>query len=86
MRFKTCREEILYTVKLIISAKNKNEFTIKEVTEQMNKNKTIYKENTISTHISSKCCINSPSHHATVYNDFQRIKPGIYQLCYETVT
>jgi hypothetical protein len=76
--FKTCREEILYTVKQL--ANTNGEFTVKEVIDRMKQNNTIYKESTISTHITSKCCINSPKHHGTIYNDFERIKTGLYRL------
>lgn len=80
MRFTNCREEILHSVKSIIKTKNKNEFTIREIIEHMNKNSTIYKESTIRTHICSKCCVNAPNHHGTVYNDFQRVTKGQYEL------
>jgi hypothetical protein len=78
MDFKTCREEILHTVKQL--AKTKDEFTVKEVIDRMKQNNTVYNESTITTHISSKCCINSPKHHGTIHNDFERIKPGLYRL------
>jgi hypothetical protein len=78
MAYKNCREEILYTVKQL--ANTKGEFTVKEVIDRMKQNNTVYKESTITTHISSKCCINSPKNHGTIYNDFERIKPGLYRL------
>ncbi|WP_046178837.1 DUF7669 domain-containing protein [Domibacillus tundrae] len=80
MKFGSCREEVVNTVKIIINQKGKNEFTIKEVVQYMLNNNTAYKVSTISTHISSRCCTNSPNHHGSVYNDFQRIKPGLYKL------
>jgi len=76
----TCREELLKTVKFIITKKGKNEFTVKEVLQEMHKNNTIYKESTIRTHIVSKCCINAPSNHNVVFNDFERISYGLYRL------
>jgi len=76
-----CRDEILICVKQLLKSKTIKEFTIQEVIELMRKNSSIYKESTIRTHISSKCCVNSPSHHATVYSDFQRVRKGVYILC-----
>lgn len=76
----TCREEILQTVKFIINEKGVNEFTVKEVVQYMTKNNTTFKESTIKTHITSRCCSNSPQNHPVVYNDFKRIKPGLYML------
>lgn len=79
MAFYSCRDEILLTVNILISTKKKNEFTIKEVIQLMVKSKTIFKESTIRTHISSRCCINSPKNHLVVYNDFERIGHAVYK-------
>jgi len=76
----TCREEILHAVNLIVNSKGKNEFTVHEVIRYMFENNTVYKESTIKTHINSKCCINAPNHHGTLYNDFKRVEPGLYRL------
>jgi hypothetical protein len=76
----TCRDEILMAVKKIIEEKGKNEFTSKEVIDILQNQHTHYKDSTIQTHISSKCCMNSPNHHQTVYNDFERIGTGLYKL------
>ncbi|HWO78756.1 MAG TPA: hypothetical protein VNM69_23095 [Bacillus sp. (in: firmicutes)] len=77
---KTCREEILQAIHSIINAKKKNEFTVKEVIQLLVKNNTVYKEGTIRTHITSRCCTNSPKNHQVVYSHFERIKPGLYKL------
>lgn len=80
MSYRTCREEILQTVRELINAKNKNAFTVKEVLQKMMNNNTTFKESTIRTHITSRCCANSPQNHRIVYDDFKRIKPGLYKL------
>jgi hypothetical protein len=67
-------------VHTIISAKGVNEFTAREVLDHMKSQNTIYKDSTINTHINSKCCINAPNNHGTVYNDFERVAPGKYKL------
>ncbi|PLT31764.1 DUF7669 domain-containing protein [Peribacillus deserti] len=79
-RKETCREEILNTAKSIVKEKQLNEFSIGEVLSYMKKNDTTFSSSTISTHISSRCCINSPNHHAVTYSDFERIRAGVYRL------
>lgn len=76
----TCRDEILSAVSFIVKSKGRNRFTLSEVVEFMVKKNTSYKESTIRTHITSKCCLNAPSNHQTVYDDFERIEHGVYKL------
>ena len=76
----TCREEVLTVVRTIVGNKGVNEFTINDIVESMRREGTSFKESTIRTHITSKCCVNAPSHHAIVYNDFERIGKGLYKL------
>jgi hypothetical protein len=77
----TCRDEIISSVREIISSKGKNEFTISEVIHHMKNKGTKYKESTIRTHISSRCCSNRLRHyHAVCYDDFENIGKGKYKL------
>jgi hypothetical protein len=76
----TCRDELLVTIRSIVKLKGRNEFTLKEAIESMLKNDTMYKESTIRTHITSKCCINSNRHHSVVFNDYERVELGTYRL------
>ncbi|MEJ8555149.1 DUF7669 domain-containing protein [Tepidibacter sp. Z1-5] len=76
----TCRDELLYTIKQIINNKGVNEFTVKEVVDYMKSHGSTYKESTIRTHITSRCCINVPNNHETVYDDYERIDKGIYRI------
>jgi len=75
-----CREELLATVIALVKEKGVNEFTVVEVVESMQKNNTIYKESTIRTHITSRCCFNAPKHHASIYDDYERINKGVYRI------
>lgn len=79
----TCRDELLEAVKVIIKRKGKNEFSIPEVIEYMKQKGTRYKEATIRTHITSRCCKNAPANHGVVYADFLRIRKGVYKLLNE---
>lgn len=76
----TCREELLKAVNNIIQGKGINEFSIEEVINYMQQNGTQYKESTIRTHITSRCCKNAPEHHGVVYDDYLRIGHGTYKL------
>lgn len=77
----TCREEILAAVHVILSKKAAAKtFTIKEVIAYMKNNDTSFAEATIRTHISSRCTVNTPNHHETVYNDFVKVNRGTYAL------
>lgn len=76
----TCRDEVVFAVQSIVKGRGVNRFTVSEVVEYMMARKTPYQESTIRTHIVSKCCINSPRHHAVVFNDFERVEHGVYKL------
>lgn len=76
----TAREEILTAVKGIISEREDNSFYLREVLQYMKSNDTSYQESTIRTHITSRCCSNSPNHHGSVFNDYERIGKGMYRL------
>lgn len=77
---KTCREELLESIKQIVKSKGINEFTLDEAVNFMNQNGTKFKESTIRTHITSRCCKNAPDNHRVVYEDYCRIGQGVYRL------
>lgn len=76
----TAREEILIAVKNITREREEKHFHLGEVLQYMKNNKTLYKESTIRTHVTSRCCANSPNHHGSVFNDYERIGKGLYRL------
>lgn len=76
----TARDEILAAVKSIVSERETKQFSVGEVLEYMKNDGTSYKESTIKTHITSKCCSNAPNHHTSVFNDYERIGKGVYRL------
>lgn len=76
----SARDEILEVVKEITKERAGKSFTVSEVLDMMRNLQTNYKDSTIRTHIMSKCCINAPNHHGTVFNDYERIDRGIYRL------
>lgn len=80
MKEATYREQILAAACQITQSKNQNEFTISEVLNYFSKQNISYNPRTIKTHISSRMCSNSPDHHGVTYNDFTRIKRGLYKI------
>ncbi|WP_416144629.1 hypothetical protein [Planococcus koreensis] len=76
----TARDEILTAVQKITRERKEKQFGLSEVLQYMKDAGTSYKESTIRTHITSKCCSNSPNHHGSVFNDYERIGKGIYRL------
>jgi predicted transcriptional regulator len=50
---KTCREEVLDTVRKIVQEKGENEFTVNEVIAYQTEKGTSYQDSTIRTHIQS---------------------------------
>ena len=76
----SCRDEILDCVKRVTSQKASDEFTIQEVLDCMRTRGTRYSDSTIRTHITSRLCVNAPSHHAARYPDLERIGDGTYRL------
>ena len=73
-------EGVLLAARKIISSKNDNHFTVSEIQAQMLKEGLKHNPKTIGTHISSRCCANAPSHHATTYNYFERVSRGVYKI------
>ena len=79
----TARDKILIAVKNITQEREENTFHLSEVLEYMKSSGTVYKDSTIRTHVTSKCCSNSPVHHYPAFNDYERIGKGLYRLILE---
>lgn len=75
-----CREEILGAITTITRGSQKNTFTLDQVIREMERRGSGYAENTIRTHVTSKMCANAPNHHASVYEDLERVGRGLYRL------
>jgi len=79
-RRSSCRDEVLLAAQSIVKRKGTNRFTVQEVVDHMKVMGTTYPESTIRTHVTSRCCMNAPNNHATVFADFERIDRGVYRL------
>ena len=72
----TCRDEILEVVRTW----GDRSFTIEEVVDALRAKKTRFTDATIRTEIGSRMRAGAPKHHAVVYDDFERLKHGLYRL------
>ena len=75
-----CRDEVREAAIAVITQKDENIFAPNEIIRYLKSKGTSYKESTIMTHITSKCCKNAPANHATRYEDFERIGKGLYKV------
>lgn len=71
-----CHEIVLEVAQNIVRQQGKNQFSIGECVKAVMASDKTFKENTILTHITSRCCIDAPPNHYTRYDYFERI-PGV---------
>lgn len=76
----TCREELLQCAKELVLLKGENQFSINELVNTMIGKGSNFKESTMRTHITSKCCVDAPMNHNTNYNDYMRLGDGNYAI------
>lgn len=76
----TCRDEIVETFQVLSRRYGRDVFSPAEIVEEMRRQGSRYQESTIRTHIVSRLCVNAPDHHAVVYADLERVRPGLYKL------
>jgi hypothetical protein len=75
----TCRDEILAALPRISSASPDGTFTPQDVVDALARQGSRYSASTIRTHVVSRMCANAPDHHARVYDDVERVSPGLYR-------
>ena len=75
-----CHDQVLDAAKAVTTRSGKNEFSIAEIISELARSSSQYAESTIRTHVASRCCVNSPNHHAVAYDYFERIDHGLYRV------
>ncbi len=75
-----CHDDVLLAAQTIVRNKVVNQFTIPEVFKNLSQQSSQYSDSTVRTHITSRCCKNTPDNHAVTYEYFERIRHGVYQL------
>jgi hypothetical protein len=74
----TCRGEILVVVD-DLERRGLVPFSPDDVIREMRRRGSTYRDSTIRTHVVSRMCANAPGHHGTVYDDLNRVGPGLYR-------
>lgn len=76
----TCRDEIIEAFQVLARRHERDVFSPSDIVGEMRHQGSRYQESTIRTHIVSRMCANAPDHHAVVYDDLERVGPGLYRL------
>ena len=76
----TCRDEVLAAFARLMARTSREAFSPAEIVREVRSQGSKCRESTIRTHVVSRMCVNAPDHHAVVYDDLERIGPGIYRL------
>lgn len=73
----TARDEILRALPGLRARLGRKTFTPAEVIAELQRNGTALAASTIRTHVLSRMCANAPDNRALVYDDLQRVGPGL---------
>lgn len=72
----TVHEEILMAARRLCSVRGSWTFAPSEIVNALPH----LNERSVRTHVTSRCCVNAPSHHAHRWPYFRRIGRGLYEL------
>jgi hypothetical protein len=74
------RQEILAAARKLAERSPDASFALMEIIAELRRTGSHYAESTIRTHVTSRMCADSPDHHGTTYDDFERLDRGRYRL------
>lgn len=69
-------EEVLAVAQRLAAARKDSSFTVQEVVSAL----PALNQNTVRTHVVSRCCVNAPKNHLHKWDYFRRIGRGRYQI------
>jgi hypothetical protein len=75
-----CREAIIFALDSLRARHGREEFRLSEIVVEVLANTAAFQDSTIRTHVTSRMCVNAPEHHATRYDDLERVRTGWYRL------
>lgn len=75
----TCREEILGAFARLERRHGRMDFELADVVAEVLAVRSSYAQSTIRTHITSRMCRDAPNHHATRFDDLERVDRGLYR-------
>jgi hypothetical protein len=76
---RTCRDAVLDAFLRLERRHSRREFELVDVVGETRAHDPQFAESTIRTHITSRMCGDAPDHHATTYDDLERITRGVYR-------
>lgn len=75
----TCREHVLRAFERLENRHGRSDFELADIVTEVLALSSAYAESTIRTHITSRMCGNAPDHHATTFDDLERVDRGLYR-------
>jgi predicted RNase H-like HicB family nuclease len=75
-RFMHIHEEVLQAARRAASSRRNWSFTVREIVAAL----PALNQNTVRTHVVSRCCVNAPKNHPHKWDYFRRIGRGIYRI------
>ena len=78
-----CHEQVLAAARSITARKGRNEFSPQEVVTYLIAAGTRYRESSIRTHVTSRCCRNATNveeHFGVTYDYFERVGHARYRI------
>lgn len=73
------RDEVLGALDRLERRHGRREFQLSDIVTEVLAFTDSYEEATIRTHITSRMCGNAPDHHATTFDDLERVGRGTYR-------
>ena len=72
----TIHEQVLATARRLSEDSADGTFTLGDIVQALPH----LNENSVSTHVTSRCCVNAPNNHGTTYSYFRRVGRGVYRI------
>ena len=72
----TIHEQVLATARRLSEDSVDGTFTLGDIVQALPH----LNENSVSTHVTSRCCVNAPNNHGTTYSYFRRVGRGVYRI------
>jgi predicted RNase H-like HicB family nuclease len=69
-------QDVLTAVRALCGRRGNWRFSLEEIIREVPS----LNESTVRTHVTSRCCVNAPKHHAHRWPYFRRVARGVYEL------
>jgi hypothetical protein len=75
----TCRDEVLGAFERLEARHGRSAFELPEIVSEVLSAGVPCAESTIRTHVTSRMCRDAPDHHASTFDDLERVDRGLYR-------